>query len=362
MLKLLCKSLGYAFYQQHAAMLLVGWYLLFGAVDGGQVVSYHLTLAQSIAGSELALLLFGGCFFLYGLKASFFIKNQLYQPSYRFLKIMLAAPRFQQRMAWLGLYLFICLPVGLYGLLIAGVALYHHWFGVVGVLLVVIGGGCWGAMQWTFAQFGGLREKTLKKTPLVRWGYRSFWTWPLFYLVEEKRLAFVVTKLSAVLSLKAILFLLYDVGADFRVWLTAMLGAVLCHSVLLHHLFQFDARYLRFVRGLPIPVWKRLMAWLPVILLLWLPEFILLVLLTSMSATQMGMLLLFSLATSFAMWTMLLLSKGKMDPYLKGVFFLFLTAMWTLLAGYYFIFSLVVLSLSLLIFTWRYRQLEPSSV
>lgn len=359
MLKLLYKTIGRAFYQQHAGFFLVVFYLLFGAVEGSQLISYHQALLLAFCTSPLALLLLLGIWILYALKCEFFVKQKLKQENFLFANNLTVLPKNNQIWVWLKMYVLLLLPILGYALLLLLMALSHgHYLTFMAValflplLLLLLALSAFNHHNYAFRI-----TKRWVKLPMLKIK-RPFWTWPLFYLLNEQRLMLVLCKVVSFVFLKGMLWMFADVGPDSRVYLTAAMTVVLSHSVVLLNLVKFEANYLSFAKGLPISAFSKLGQWLGVMCLLLSPEMILFVWLVKFDWAQCFAILFYLLSAMLCLLALVYWLKANMDNYLKCLLFFFFVSMWMILAGQFLVFSLLLLGLGSWGLVWKYNRTD----
>ncbi len=359
MLKLLIKTLGYSFYKQHVGLFLVLFYLLFGMIQGYDLIHFHQALLISICSSVLNFGLLFLVWLLYACKCLFFIKQKLASTDHHFIKEMTVMPVRKQQVLWIKVFAFLLLPILLYAICLLLTAIWYQFY--INLLIVPL---CLFLLMaflvvYTF-RFTNWSFQVAKKWiafPMSRFK-RPFWLWPLAYLFQQQWLMLVIVKVVSLLSFKAVLWVFADVGNDLRVYLTAMLAVVFSHAVLLFNLVKFDAFYLSFAKNLPMVISKRFGYWLLVFVLLLVPEFTVLLGLGKLGALQLIHGFLFSMAAMWVMFTAVYLFKADMERYMKYLLFFFFASMWAILAGYSLWFSLLLFLLASIGYFWRYRHLD----
>ncbi len=363
MLKLLIKTLGNSFYQQHIGLFLVVFYLLFGAVEGSQLVSYHLAILMAICSSPLILSLLFGVWILYAIKSYLFIAKKLKSEDYQFAKNITSLTKKEQLSLWFKIYAYLLLPILIYACLIIVIALKHGFYftltaTTIGLclLLFVLSFQTFRFTNYTFKQSKGwIIWPNLKV-------HQPFWAWPIFYLFQEQKLMLLVVKIVSITFFKAILLLFADVGNDLRVYLTAMLAVVLSHAILIFNLIKFDATYLSFSSTLPISSLKKLSYWMAILFLLLIPEFGLLTWFTKFDIIFLANGLLFCIGTMLFLFVLVYLLKTNMENYMKCLLFFFFASMMAILTHYYLWFSIACIISSILIYLWRYPKIDLKEI
>lgn len=363
MLKLLIRSLGLTFYQQHIGLFLVALYLLFGMIQGYALIDFHLSLLISICSSTLNLLILFGVWILYAIKCVFFMKQKLVLAEYQFMKVLTALSSKQQFKLWAKFYGFLLLPILSYAVLMLLICVRHQFYFtffatlLTAFLLIAF----LTVYTFRFSNFTFYVFKSWITLPKVAIN-RPFWTWPLYYLLEEQRMRLLICKVFSILSFKVVLLVFADVGNDIRVYLTALLAVVLSHAVLVFNLIKFDALYSAFAKNLPVCTLLRLFYWVLVFVLLLLPEFGLLIWLSDLNTFQFINCLFFCIATMLGLQMLVYFLKADMEKYMKYLLFFFFVSMLAILAGYYFIFSLLLIPLVVVTFFWRRNNLDLKEI
>ncbi|MEJ5995827.1 hypothetical protein WG904_15465 [Pedobacter sp. Du54] len=359
MLKLLTRTIVFAFYEQHAGLFLVICYLLFGAVEGAQLISYHYALLIAICSSPLVLLLVFLVWIVYAIKCYLFVKQKLALPTFKFATDLTKLNIAPQHQIWLKVGAFMLMPILCHATLILYISIRHQYLFTFFVTITGLSG--------IFAVFSFLivKTSTYNFSPGKTWlnaglikTKKPFWSWPLFYLFNEQPLMLFACKLVSLLAFKSILWMFADVGDDIRVFLTAMMAVVLSHAVLLVNWAKFDATFLSFARSLNFTTLKRLTYWLLVLFILLIPELSLLSWLTHFYVLRVGVATIFCLSTLFSLFVLVYLLKADMDRYMKYLLFFFFGTMLTILAGYYVIFSIGLGLIAVMVFIRYYPKLD----
>ncbi len=359
MLKLLTKTLGLAFYEQHAGLFLVICYLLFGAVEGSQLISYHYALLIAICSSPIVWVALFLLWIAYAVKCFLFVKQKLTLSTFTFAGELTKIKKRKQYEIWLKVYAFLLMPILSYSILILYISAQHQYFFSFFATLIGI------ALLFAALSFLTFKTTNYNFNPVKNWINinrfkirKPFWSWPLFYLFHEQPLMLFACKLVSLLAFKSILWVFADVGADIRVFLTAMLAVVLSHAILIFNWTKFDASYLSFARSLKISILKRLKYWLITLVILLIPELGLFAWLVHFNVIQILIATCFCMATLFTLFTMVYLLKADMERYMKYLLFFFFITMLAILAGYYLVFSFGLLLGSILIFIYYYPKID----
>lgn len=359
MLNILIKTLGLPFYKQHAGLFVVFIYLLFGMIKGYDLIYFHIALLVSICSSMLNLALLFLFWIMYSLKCLHFVKQKLSQDDYRFTKSLSTLSKLTQFKTWLKLYAFLLLPVLIYSIVVIGAAIKNQYYfsavATIVALFVIFGSLIFYTFNFTNYAFVVKKEWLIFSNIKLN---KPFWTWPIFYLLKEQPVVFLLCKTVSLLFFKAILLVFADVGDDIRVYLTATLAVVLSHSVLVLNLIKFDANYLSFAKHLPLKAITRLINWTLIFSVLLLPELILLVILTPYSLINLLNCFVFAISGILFLKLLVYHLKANTERYMKYLLIFFFVAMLAVLANYYLIFSLLMIAVSVSTFLIQYDKTD----
>lgn len=344
MFNLLINCLAKEFYQQHAGFFLVGIYILFGVVEPSQLIGYQKALLSAGISSPYGMAIVFVSWVLYTIKVHFFIKQKLALAQYNFIKEIGVLQKNAQLKLWLMLYSVILLPIIIYVLLLIGLSAHYHFFiSIVSILIVflaLISGLVWDTYQSVTFSFLKQQRKQITFEIKIK---KPFVGWPLFYLFKEQPLMLLMCKVLSFVFFKSVLWMFADVGNDIRTLLIALLAAVLCHAILVFTLLKFETEHLNFSKSLPISIYRRLWNWVLVFGIILIPEWIFLISASDYDLYSIANGFLFGLAGLFFLLTVLYLVRLNMDSYLKWLLLFFFIAMWSILAQYYLLFSLILL-------------------
>jgi hypothetical protein len=126
--KILVRVLVVEFYTQNLGLFLFIFFVMFGMVEGSQLVNYHLSLITGIIQSTAFLIAVLCVWVIYGIKSLQFISSQITKPQNAFLYVLGSLPRSSQQLLLFFIHLFVHAPVLLYVTAIAGVAFHlNKW-------------------------------------------------------------------------------------------------------------------------------------------------------------------------------------------------------------------------------------------
>lgn len=136
---ILLKIFARGFYTAHAGLLAVGFFVMFGMVEPGQIVNYHKTLMLTMVSSPLMLAVVFAAWFIYAAKCWHYVTGQIGAINQQFLFYSSNAfDRKQQFKSWFYIQSVLMLPISVYGLIAAGVGLAHHYYILSLALLVYL--------------------------------------------------------------------------------------------------------------------------------------------------------------------------------------------------------------------------------
>ncbi|RZL38636.1 MAG: hypothetical protein EOO96_02500 [Pedobacter sp.] len=359
MLKLLVRTFGFTFYQQHAGLFVVFFYLLFGMIQGYDLISFHLALLISICSSPINLTLLFLFWTLYSLKCLHFVTQQLKQDDYRFINTLSILPKFEQLKVWVRLYAFLLMPVLFYSVFVLATAIRNQYyftaFATVFAVFILLGALAYQTFRAT--NFASFVSKQWIKLPVIKLN-KPFWSWPIFYLVNEQRLVLLLCKMVSILFFKVILWVFADVGNDVRVYLTATLAVVLSHAILVLNLLKFDAVNASFAKHLPIGAYKRFAGWILVYLILLSPEFIVVLSNKQITFSDAAVCIAFAIGAILFLQSLVYSLKADEEKYMRWLLFFFFVTMLAILANYFIIYTTVAFAYSLGFYLLNYQRLD----
>src|SRR5690349_12997059 len=115
---LLNKSFVRRFYKANTGLFLFFFFVFFGAVNGSSLVSYHLSLMNSILRSPITLLLVLRCWAFYHVKCTAFFLRIINSEEGTFLIQLQTLPVAKQWLLYLLLYASVYAPVLVYAIVV----------------------------------------------------------------------------------------------------------------------------------------------------------------------------------------------------------------------------------------------------
>lgn len=352
------------FYAQNTGFFFLLFYLLFGIVQGGQLIPYHYGLLLGIVSSTGGLLLALVLWMLYNMKCIWYVLGTMSNKEYVFLyQTVGSVTETRQRRIWWWVHASIYAPVLVYSLLAVIVACLRHYYAAAIIIAVFSLIMCYSPVCiYTY----------LIKRPGAVFFYHRWQQWlnrhfhkpmPLFYLYElatNRTRSLLVLKILSCIVLLATFTLMKGDDYDVRAVLTGMLIAVLLHTIAVFDHRHFDDQFLVFTRALPIPVWKRYGMLAVTYAILLLPELGLLIIHTwPHNKWHWIMLIVFGVSVLLMFRCLLYFPRLDQDKYLRWVFLLLCTLLFMILAHLYGWAILALQCTAFLLFAVRYYRYEP---
>jgi hypothetical protein len=261
------------FYKVNAGFFLFWFFVLFGVVNGSQLISYHYSLIQGMIQSPIFISCVIFAWLLYTFKCINYITKQLGDPKQQFLFVLnnLSSPK--QFWLMLFVHLMVYLPVGIYALIVAVVASKQHYFGSMAVVIA--------ANTLMIVASGWLYTRHLKKLapgihlnlPVIHVS-KPFFSIPLWFLWKERKQMLFVTKLFSLLLLYGFINLYEPDAPDIRPLLLVMMLTAVAHSAIILQIRSFEEEQMAFSRNLPVTLAKRFLLLLFMYFVLLLPELV----------------------------------------------------------------------------------------
>lgn len=274
-INILKKVLVNHFYKVHIGFFFFGFFILFGVVAPGQVISYHLSLIQGMIQSKVFLSCVIATWLLYTFKCINYTLQQLKDPRQLFLFPLNTLPQKMQYGYLLFVHLLLYMPVLVYAVLVAIVAAKQHFFW--SMTMIIISNVLMIAAA-TFLYMRCLQKKNFslfRGLPKVHFPMpRPLFSIPLWFLWKERKQMLLVTKLFTILLLYGFINIYEPDHHDIRPLLLILMLVGVAHSAIVFQLRSFEDVYLSFSRNLPIPITRRFMSLFGLYLLLLLPELV----------------------------------------------------------------------------------------
>ncbi len=367
-LRVLTKVIGHSFYQRNAGFFLVIFLLLFG-IAGEKAKPMHHAIMWEMAGSAAILLVAAAVWLLYAFKCLQFGLKTLALPENEFLYCISLLPFRRQMGSLFAIQAYLHLPVWLYALTAAGVAVVERRAYATAAVIVLYNAvlclGVAGVFHRRITQPNQDRNPSLLNR---LFDFRFAKPYPAFfwsYLLHQEKVLLFSTKAFSLLILVGIIPLYASVDYDERMLRIGFLLSAFAHVILVQQYRDWEERYLLITRNLPLSLTRRFGQYALVYLGVLLPE--ILVLPHFLSSTfawvqwidYTGMTLCICLGFHCLLFTDL-----PSEKYVNRVFFIFVGLF---LLVMYHVPPLVIAGLLLVLAYWllqryyyRYEKLETA--
>ncbi|CAL1516954.1 hypothetical protein [Chitinophaga sp. MM2321] len=354
------------FYVQNTGFFLVLFYLLFGVVNGGNLLAYHKSLMLGFLGNYGFLLLVLSLWTLYLLKCTGFILKVLQKQGYEFLYPTMGSMEKADRLkTWVTLHTAIFMPVMIYAG-IAGVVAFICQYYIQGIIIVLF---VIAMCIWPLA----LYERKIAQPDVLfftgklqRWMNRHFTKPPVLFFLYELLTQFPRRIFSTKLSSAGVLWLTFFLMRqgdyfDLRGLQLGVMVSVLVHLQLMTHHRAFDDTFLNFMENLPISTFTHYTRLIGIYVLLFLPEMIMITVNVYTKTSLPGLITVFCTALSLMVFFRSLLYFPKMDPeiHVRYVLITSFVVLFMILGRYEWPAILLLQTASAIIFFKKYRRYEP---
>lgn len=351
------KIFVHGFYRAHAGMFIFIFLVLFGAVPGDILISYHKSLMLAFLTSPLLLALVFGVWLLYMVKAWHYVAGQLAAPHHQFLFYsILAYSKRTQFLSWLVIQFNMLLPIIIYGGLTIGVGLTHQCYltsaGIVVYLLLLSIASALFCIKLTQALPEG-KQLSL----FLRFGksmpkpYFSLFIWHIF---NQKKVAYTIIKVISWIVITGVFALFDDVKHDARVAGIAVLAIVVAHVAIVFEERVFEETFLRFGRNLPYSRAGLFGGFVLVYFAMLLPETIWLF--TRFDLIFAVELALFALNAIMLFHSLLYRIGLTMDIYMQWVLGLFMLIFWIVMFKAMLLATLLCITAAFTLFYFNYYK------
>ena len=347
------KIFARGFYRAHAGILAVGFFVLFGMVEPGQIVNYHKTLMLTLASSPVMMGVVFLCWLVYSIKTWHYVVGQIgaVNQAFLFYSINAFAPG-KQFKSWFYMQQVLLLPISVYGMFAAVLGVAHHYYlipaAIVAYLFLL---AALGAMLYrrTVNNLVDGNTQTWLLTLSSKW--RKPWFSLFIYNVfDQHKVTWLVTKGLSYILITGFFLLFADVAHDTRVAGIALLAVVVAHVKLIFEERCFEEKWLSFTRGLPYSRAQLFASFAGVYLILMLPEAIWLF--SRFNPLIAFELLLAGISIAMLFHCLLYYIGLDMEKYMLWIFFLFVAIFWMILFKLILVVAVVNLVVAFGVF-WR---------
>jgi hypothetical protein len=360
MLKLSFRLFIIPFYKANAGFFLFFFFFFFGSVNAGSLISYHLSLFQSILNSSTILTGVLLLWTLYAYKCCAFIRHTLSAPEGNWLYQLQVLPARIAWMHYLIIYFFLFAPVFIYALILVAYGIQSGYFLPTGLLIlyqtgIIIYGSC-----YPFLYFRKLLNpsETNFTIPLVP---GKIWELILTrYFLSEKRMPLLLLKILgfAVLYMGLVLNPDHFTNDSFVLFFELL---VVSNALLPFYAAGFMENRLSLVRNLPLSPFLIWMLYALTYALLFLPELFYL-LIAGWPVLPFSLLLGYYavlIATLLFLTAMRYSESRETKEFLKVIFALVFVSVFALHIEALWVWTTILLITGTLLFLNGYTAYEP---
>jgi len=355
---ILLKIFASGFYRAHAGILCVGFFVMFGMVEPGQLLNYHKTLMLTLVSSSLMMAVVFACWLVYSIKSWHYVIGQITAVNQHFLFYSSNAfTKGRQFKSWFYLQLVLLLPISVYGVIAAGVGLAHHYYliplAIIAYLFLLAG-------LSAILYKGTVNKLVDGSTQGWMLTLSSKWRKPwfslfIYHVFDQHKITWLVTKALSYLLITGFFLLFADVAHDIRVAGIALLAVVVAHVKLIFEERSFEEKWLSFTRNLPYSRARLFAGFAGVYFILMFPESIWLF--SRFNPLTAFELLLAGISIAMLFHCLLYYIGLDMEKYMLWIFFLFVAIFWLILFKLLWMLVGLNLVVSFWVFwRWYYRS------
>lgn len=346
-----------SYYQANAGFFLFFFFVFFGAVNGSSLVSYHLSLMNSILRSPITLLLVLTCWLFYHVKCTTFFLRIINSEDGKFLINLQSFNQSKQWLLYLPLYLSVYSPVLVYALLLVFVGFSKGFLvSATGILLFQILSIVFFTRVIHY-RFNHWLEKF--RWPTLRLPFRkSFFLLGFFFFTQQRKNLLLLLKL---LSLSLLyLVLVWNRGKyDDDAFLLFYLVLLLTHAALPFFAVQFWEKVFAISRNLPVSLLKRGLAFLLPYVLLLLPECSYILIQAEAFPVSQRMAYCINLFAGLSLLTALQYSEAQSrDEYMKATFAIVFLSIFLLHIQAFWFWIIAQFAIAVILFVSGYDRFE----
>jgi hypothetical protein len=357
MLPVLNKLFARSFYRVNTGFFLFFFFLFFGAVEGSSLVSYHLSLMNSILRSATIMWLIFGCWILYHLKCTVYFLKIINSNEGSFLLSLQAVSRRTQWVLFTLLYAAVYAPVLVYSLVLAFVGFSKGEFSSAASILMFQALSLFFFTSVVTYRLNHWPEKS--GFPLIRLPWQKNELLYVFFLfTHERKLFFLLLKTFSILLLY--LVLVWNKGRyDNDAFLLFYLVLFLAHAAIPYIAVQFWEKAFAVYRNLPISLGRRGLNFLLSYFLLVLPEMIYILYHAGAFSMETRLAYCTNLLAGLALLTAMQYSGAESrEEYLKATFVLVLLSIFVLHVQAFWFWIVAQFSIAAVLFASGYYRFE----
>ena len=346
--KVLNRVIVAQFYQQNSGLFLFIFFVMFGMVEGSQLINYHVSLMTGIIQSTAFLLIVFCSWILYIVKAIHFVTSTLGKPQNLFLFVLTSLSPTKQFLCLFLAHSLVHIPVGLYSIATVLVA-FKQGHPLIGVLIIGFN-----IMLCSLASLVSVymlnNPSSFYISPFIKIKFpkRKTLIWFYFsFILNDVKLIFLVTKVFSYFVLLGFFQIPLD-HYENRIALMGLLIGITAHAVLIFEIRKWEDSYMSFTKNLPLTVAKRYIVLAFVYLVLIAPELFLLIM-NKVHLLDLIGTIVFGVGLLLFLQSLLYRLSMDMDKYIQYVLIVFLLSFALLLFKLYLILVLIYLIVS---FQW----------
>jgi len=248
------------FYIINAGFLFFVFFFFFGMVNGGQLISYHISLIQAMLSSPVFMAVVLFAWLCYNIKCILFFTTSIKAQDSSYIYTLGILPAAKQWELYLLAVSLVYMPVLIYSLFIICLAIQQSMFGNAALVatyqLLMIATGAW-MLHYTINKNTSITtiEKitaAINSAFKINLGYNGF----LFgYILDTRKIAFAMVKVFSILML-SISFVINGDHFDEDLFGIFYLLVFVAHATLVFYVVDFSETQLKFGRNLPLAWYK----------------------------------------------------------------------------------------------------------
>jgi hypothetical protein len=356
------------FYVINAGFFLFAFFFFFGMVNGSQLISYHLSLMQSMLQSPVMLAVVCVGWLWYAIKCLNFCGNSITAADSNYIFALKALPALRQWLLFAGIAICLYLPVLAYVLVLLKVALQQHYYipatqlVLVQVILLglIMAGIFFSINQNNRHLLAAKLWQGLSRFTNIRIGLYGFL---LAFVLQQRKQSFAMVKIFSLLLLSVSLVRNAD-NFDEDLFGILFQLVLVTHAVLVFYLFEFWENYFSFSRNLPLAAVKAALLYVFTYMVLLLPEAGFMLINNQGNLPVASMLFLYGIAIAmlFLYTAILYATGGNISRYTNLLLAGFIMIFFVLKTGYLLGSMLGIAGIAALIFLAHYYSYEKEPV
>jgi len=248
------------FYIINAGFLFFVFFFFFGMVNGGQLISYHISLIQAMLTSPVFMAVVLLAWLFYNIKCILFFTTTIKAQDSSYIYSLGILPATQQWKLYLFASASVYMPALVYSFFIIYLAIQQSMLvnaalvAIYQILMVAMGG--W-MLFYTINKNTSVTavEKITAAISSVFKVNRGYYGFLSGYILDAKKLAFAMVKVFSILML-SISFVINGDHFDEDLFGIFYLLVFVAHATLVFYLVDFLETQLQFSRNLPMPWYK----------------------------------------------------------------------------------------------------------